>query len=755
MRISGTILLSTMIAACIGSTSNPTNKGADTGGPVVDSGSPDDECDTAVPEEEEEDAEALCAAGGTPQLVSADGFSRSDSNDLGSTETGGHAYVDSNSDGSGYIKIFGETLSIHYFAGENGSAPDQWVNIDRLPLADLEIEARLRTYDETYNALLGLSYRMPTQDGIQGRAGYHVFLEQGTLNLYAGHLLLDSAVVGDDYDWHTYRIVSIGDAHCVYRDDALVISARDDTFSDAGYIGAAAWYSIGYLDDLQVSSYETEPSGEGFAAWWEGGQLSGAKTLTADGPAAVELTFQSSGSVDAWVRGEDGLRLSIDSTGAALTAGGSSLASASLADDGLAHDWRLLAAGQSVRVYRDGILFFDALDETQLSAGSVGLEGSATIGAAGMRDLTPEAVYPAGSVFPVQLYSVSEVYIPQALSSGGRIMHSYGSAENSAEYVEAAGRSGALTLANVGTYYVDDADIQPISDESETRALIARMADGASVGWWTFPEELRFWSSLEMEELSNLRAWTREVSDAPSSMYIAGHYSAESIANYIDEIDIVGKGSYVDYAGQPRAWVRHQVESTVEAIELAGYTVGSDYLGSERVPLLIAGVWADYPATAEELYHDVYAGIAAGAKGISLFSYHHGLNENSDTGLEGFLQAAEELSGELGQAVLFGTAVNIGVEITSGATVTESFTPYSLKEMQYPCVNAAGWDHEGQRWVVVVNSCEAVTTALLSGLGNDLEVQVPLEGRAECLEEGTVSEDFDALGVHIYRIDAP
>ncbi len=211
----------------------------------------------------------------------------------------------------------------------------------------------------------------------------------------------------------------------------------------------------------------------------------------------------------------------------------------------------------------------------------------------------------------------------------------------------------------------------------------------------------------------------------------------------------------------PRAWVRHQLESTIAGIGLAGYAVGPDYLAGERVPLLVVGVWQACPTTAAEIYHDVYSGIASGALGIALYSYAHGVDSASGDGLDGFLQAAEELTTHdepLGSVVLFGESTGeVAFEITDGATLTDEFTPYGATEPeQYDCLNLAAWDHDDQRWVVAVNSCEEPLAARLSGFTGGPEVVLPYEERVLCLDdEGAFEDDFDALGVHIYRVDGP
>lgn len=736
-----------------------------------------DACDTGWPDEPAPvTAEELCAFDEDDLIpLAVDAFSRTD---LGQTETGGYPYV--TADGTGYVTVSGEALSLHYFSGSGGSVPDQWVNLGRLPLADFVLDLRMRPYSEDYDHLVGLSWRQLHHDGVRGHAGYHLFLEEGVLNLYAGHVLLDSLEVGADTAWHDYRVVANGDGHCVFRDGEPVLSARDATFTRAGYLGATVYYSIGSFDDLVVSEHPLAASmaGAPFDLWddfaradgdpgtpWEvdgarivEGALSVTGSASTAGTEAQELTFHAEGGdYGAWVRGD--LRLAV--SGGVITLSDEGGTRATEADDGLSHDYRVLTTGRSVRVYRDGIELFDLVDDSLGTGTSVGLFGTAaTFDDVGIRELDPAPVYPAGALefpdetrFPIVLYSADEYSIAQAAARGGNIVHSYRAGEVMAAYAEEAARHGVRVLGNVGTYYIDDSDPQPISVESDVTPLVERMAAGPNIGWWTVPEELRYWRTDELEELSNLAQWTRahDPNRSPVFMYQAGHYTAEALAPTLPYLDIIGKGAYADYAGQPRAWVRHQLESTVEAIERAGGTVGADYLSGDKTPLVILGLWPDYPATAAEIYHDAFAGVVAGGRGIALFSYWYGLMESSGDGLDGFLLAAEQLDGDLGAAVLFGEPrAGVRFVITDGPSHTEEFLPYGLKEaLQYDCLNVGAWERGGDRHVIAVNSCEEAVTATLSGFG--VEVRVPHEERVVCPEDGSFEERFDPLGVHIYR----
>ncbi|MCP4922267.1 MAG: hypothetical protein GY913_35645 [Proteobacteria bacterium] len=688
-----------------------------------------EECDTAVPQVSEPSAAELCALTGEPTVLASDSFTRDASWDLGETEVGGHAYVEVNEPGSGYVTLTGDALSIHYFGG-GSSVPDQWVDVGRTAVADVVVDARMRTYSEYYAGLFGLSYRLPTQNGHWRSAGYHVLLESGVLTLYAGQAALGSVELGDDHDWHDWRIVANGDAHCVYVDEALVLSARDATWERPGYVGAGAYYSIGYVDDLVVSEHP-----EPLSALLPGFDLG------ASGPVETLELEASVGVYEVAVTAESG---TVD-----LPNG----AEVDLAADG-SSDWRLLQTAHTLRVLQDGVEVSSQAIEGQV--GTVSLEGG-TLTDIGLRELDADAVYPAGGVdqtgrFPVVLYSVSEAQLSQGGALGGNLVQIYDRGESYADYARAASEEGLPVLGNLGSYYVDDADPQANSVESEVRADIEALAGEA--GWWSYPEELRFWRDNEVTELSNLYDWTRDASPKPTFMYQANHYTADALAESVPYLDVVGKGSYVGYAGQPRAWVRHQLESTVEGIELAGRTVGPDWQAGERTPVLIAGLFPENPETAADLHHDVWSGVVSGARGVALFSYAYAYQVDSLDGLDGFVQAVAELESGIGDAVLYGDAVEVSFDILAGATDTVEFTPYGLEPMTYACLNVAGWDHAGVRTVVAVSSCDEPLSASISGLVG-VDAHVVSEDRALCVDEGVLLDDFEALEVHIYQTEAP
>ena len=839
------VVISTLaVAACGASTeesdstsettdsSSTTWESGDTGGYTTDTSptetavTEEEECDGVYPLEiDDASAEELCAFDpATTQLLARDTFSTMEGELTFATEFGSYDWVSSNGEAEGYHTVVNGALELHYFSGEEGSRPVQWVSLDRLTTADTVIEARLKTHSPRYDNLLGLAWRMPSQDGHFSHAGYRLLLREGTVSLLAGQQLLDEVEVGDDHDWHDYRVASRGDAHCVWRDEVLILSARDATFMEAGYTGVTSWYSIGYIDDLEIHEHSAgeAPREESFELYdafarpddlslgtlekggydWVENELGDAGIITLSAGAAhfnpglsevsahldgfdeesVELIFDveagragGGGEFGGWIRasaespvpGIDGYRVVVDDEEVRLTRGGEVLGSAEFLLDNVSHRYRLVGSGRVVTLYRDGIELFSSSSSEEIAGGGVGLFATnATVDFTelALRDLSAPPLHPTESAsapdelqFPALFYSVDEDHLLEARGIGANITQSY---QSMGEYAEVAGSAGLGALVNIGTYYVDDSDPQPMSSEGAVKAAIARASEGESAVWWAAPEELRTWRGDELAELQNLHTWSRDAgADArPLFMYNPGHRTAEDMAELVPWLDIVGKGAYVAYSQQPRAWVRHQVESTIEGISLAGASVGSDWMAGEKTPIVITGVWEEYPATATELYHDLFSGVVSGARAAAVFSYAHGVKPDSLDGLAGFAEGARHLNSDdhpLGRAVLLGREMSgLAAQVTDGPTTTEPFTP-SQTEMviSYPCLQLAGWEHSEGEFVVAVNSCEEALTATLMGLGDGNSVTLPFEQRELCGERGRFDDTFEPLEVHIYRID--
>ncbi len=373
--------------------------------------------------------------------------------------------------------------------------------------------------------------------------------------------------------------------------------------------------------------------------------------------------------------------------------------------------------------------------------------------------------YPQGDRFPLGLYSVHVGDgLEEVAAEGWNFGHRY---SFKADYLDAAAAAGMFSLAHID---VPEGD----ADGTATTALVADMAARESVLWWDLPEEMRYWRAEEYDKVKNLSALTREVDplQRPNFMYIANHYTPAAIAKYVDYLDIIGVGCYTEYAHQPRSWVRWRIESEIEAIHLAGHEVGRDYLNGERTPLGVLmlfgkGEKADL-ITPREARHDFWSAICSGAQGVVIFSYWHKRDTQVlELSYQAYAKAAGQIAGEeqLGQVFLFGEPVKgVNFAVTKGPTLSAPFQPNGYDtEMRYPSLNLRALQWNGDLYVLAVNSAERGLTATLSGLPEEATQAVALfEPESEEAPDaprvlpvagGMISDSFDGLSVHIYKIE--
>jgi len=375
--------------------------------------------------------------------------------------------------------------------------------------------------------------------------------------------------------------------------------------------------------------------------------------------------------------------------------------------------------------------------------------------------------YPEGELFPLGLYSLNpDEDMPIARQAGWNIAHTY---HFSPAFLDTAAAAGLSSLAPVGTRGA-------ALDEQADKQAIAALSQNQAVAWWDLPEELRYWREDEWAKVTNLSAWTRELDPRrrPNYMYLPGHYGPEAIARYVPYLDIIGTGCYTEYVHQPRSWVRWRIETQIEAIERAGFTVGRDYLHGQRVPIGVLMMFYEEGnfgvITAVEAYHDFYSAICAGARGIFIFSYWH----KRDTAplqetYEAYAKAAGEISGpeQLGKVFLFGEPYSgAGFQVTSGPAMGAPFKPYGYDhELRYPSVNVRALKWNGDLYVLAVSSAEQGIKGHLTGLpegateAQALFETVKTEGaegttspRRLPITDGALEDSFGWLGVHIYKI---
>lgn len=377
----------------------------------------------------------------------------------------------------------------------------------------------------------------------------------------------------------------------------------------------------------------------------------------------------------------------------------------------------------------------------------------------------PEAPYPQGRRFPLGLYSIHTVEeMQRERAFGWNLAHRYSMKPDFLATVKEGGMYGLVSVTE--------------EEEAAAKTRVGEYLAQGPVGWWTLPEEPRYWRANEFDLMKNLVTWVQaaDPNRRPIFVYHAGHYTADALAHYVPHLDIIGAGTYTEYSHQPRGWVRWRMEETIRGIEKAGARIGPDYRQGEKTPIGIPMLFANLEQmdviSPVEGYHDFYSCLAAGAKGILIFSYFH--RNNNDVlrkTYEAYAKAAAEVSGpeKLGEALLFGTEVKLGFEITEGPQQTYPFRPFGLPEdFIFPSLNVRALRYENKLYVITVNSSERGLKASLTGLPAGVtKLTAPFERvlgpdkkpteevRTVAVQDGVAADSWTWLGVHVYTSPWP
>lgn len=335
-------------------------------------------------------------------------------------------------------------------------------------------------------------------------------------------------------------------------------------------------------------------------------------------------------------------------------------------------------------------------------------------------------VYPAGNRFPLGLYSIHDAEKMQSVKGfGWNIAHTY---HFQPVFLQTCFSSGMLALAHLP----GKSDLIP---EAQTAQTIKELAVSHSIAWWDLPEERRWWHKKEMTVIANYCKWTRRYDrkKRPNYMYIPGHYSVEDVAKYVPYLDIIPASVYTTYSGMPHAWVRWRMETTVKAIELAGFKIGSEYLNGEKTPVAVLELFyggektkAVKIMTPKGAYHDFWQCIVSGARGILIFSYWHKRDKPQyEKNWQAYCRAALQITGKkrLGQMVLYGKKLpGVRCEIIKGPRQTQEFIPHGTKldKISFSSIDYFVKTWKKNIYIVIVNSVEETVSVRISGLPDNI-----------------------------------
>ncbi len=381
-------------------------------------------------------------------------------------------------------------------------------------------------------------------------------------------------------------------------------------------------------------------------------------------------------------------------------------------------------------------------------------------------ELPADRFYPYGRRMPFMGYSGVPA---RDLTNGFTVAGpSYG---DDRPYVKLCASNGWPVVAHIShgvSFTNKDPAKNYVLDESSLRASVAaevrELAPLKVIVWWALlPEELRCWRKNEMRYLEIVCEAIRanDPLQRPIYHYNPNHRDAGGLAPIAKWVDVVGKGCYVNLSGKKRdrAWVAWSIEQEESALRTTGRPLA--------IPIVMPELCKD-PEPGEEkeirdwVRHDVYLGLAKGAKGLCLWS----LFKRKEVGktwhlwYDAYAECGRELNGRLGlaQVFLFGgePSAKLAVKMMKGAATTavklggtmESGTT-SEQERRERDRQMASWTarelvYNGDHWLFLISSSNAPATFEVVGWPADA-----------CADNAFTLEPIALSGASPLRLDLP
>lgn len=397
-----------------------------------------------------------------------------------------------------------------------------------------------------------------------------------------------------------------------------------------------------------------------------------------------------------------------------------------------------------------------------------------------------DRVFPQGKRFPFMGYSGA----PQRDSLFGFSVAgpSYG-ADQDASLVkaEAAGLSFPYTISLKMNFRAEEPETPLDLSEEEIKKRITsqvkRVSNKKSICWWYLgPEELRWWRKNEMAYLKAASEAIRAADPLkrPIWMYEPNHRNAESLQNTGQFQDIIGKGFYVNLAGNQdqRIWIRWSMEQQTKAIAALALEEGEN--GRQRIPLVLPELCQDPGDPAQDhliprwARHDVYLGLMCGGKGVAIWSLFRrkDVNRTWPIWYNAYSRAATELTGQLnlGQVFLFGEkSSQFPVTITSGPkeleltmgkkNSLEAATTGDAEKKEnrtvYPSLCVSEYEYDGATYLFLCNSSGTERVGFQSNAVTDQwKVVDVFESRGFTHKDNRLKGWLNPLDVRCYRIVA-
>ena len=344
-------------------------------------------------------------------------------------------------------------------------------------------------------------------------------------------------------------------------------------------------------------------------------------------------------------------------------------------------------------------------------------------------------IFPRGKTLPFLGYSGDPARdLTNGFTVAGPV---YG---NQMPYLQKCFSNGWPVVAHVGPHitFNDKSPDKYKLNEATLRAEVAKqmqeLAPHKEIVWWAItPEELRPWRKDEMNYFDIVCDVVRKNDPLhrPLYLYNPNHRDAKSLEPIAKQVDVLAKGCYVNSSGKKRdrAWVRWSVEQELAALQAVGRP--------QAIALLMPELCKD-PEPAEDteirawVRHDVYLGLASGAKGVFIWSLfkRKEVKHSWQLWYDAYAECGRELNGPRGlaQIFLFGKQCHeINVELLKGGgavavqlggnaeptTTTEQ--ERAAREVKMASWTSAEYSFAGEKWLVLVNSANVPATFAVTG----------------------------------------
>jgi hypothetical protein len=344
---------------------------------------------------------------------------------------------------------------------------------------------------------------------------------------------------------------------------------------------------------------------------------------------------------------------------------------------------------------------------------------------------------------------------------------------NQMPYLEQCFAKGWPVVAHIGPH-ITFADKDPAKyrlDEptlhQQVESQVQGLAGHKEIVWWVVtPEELRPWRNEEMNYLSIVSKTIRDndPQHRPVFLYNPNNRTAETLLPIARQVDVLGKGCYVNSVGRKRdrAWVRWSVEQEIQALGQAGR--------SNSIPLVMPELCKDpEPSENKEIRswvrHDVYLGLSSGAKGVLIWSLfkRKEVTHTWQIWYDAYAECAKELNGgrALAQVFLFGERrPDLKVNLVKGDSTsqvglggmaeptTTSSAEKAKREIQLPAWTSAEFAYGPHRWLFLVNSANSPAAFTVTGWPRGSRAENAFDGSALRLADAAPLQlDLPAYGV--------